>query len=315
MSLSAQTVQLSAWDFDSGNTTPTLATGIASANIAAGGGLVRATNPTNSFIVSGMSALNLAQAQNGVGTVAAQYISFTMSPSTNYAFDVASVAIQGYSQNINRSFNLSYISPTTGTLVSVQTQTISTPTQNRTYNITGLTNLNTPLEFRVYIFSNPIGAYQVAGFGEQSGLDLVVNGRTYSTTTPVLPGMWSLQGNTVGGTQFLGSTNNQALLLKANNTTGITINTDGSVQTNNLTVQNLAAQNLSLTGNAVIGGVLNANNGLNVNGVMIQNGKPLDFSNLGVWTTTGSNVSNTNAGSVNVSKLTTTTLTAQGKRI
>ena len=127
--------------------------------------------------------------------------------------------------------------------------------------------------------------------------------------------MWSLQGNTVGGTQFLGSTNNQALLLKANNTTGITINTDGSVQTNNLTVQNLAAQNLSLTGNAVIGGVLNANNGLNVNGVMIQNGKPLDFSNLGVWTTTGSNVSNTNAGSVNVSKLTTTTLTAQGKRI
>ncbi len=229
LGLQAQNVQLAAWDFENTNTTPTLATGVASASIAAGGSLQQANNLTNSFIVSGLSATTLAFAKNGNGTTAAQYISFTISPSVNYALDIANVAIQGYSQNINRTFNLSYIHPTTGVLTNVQNQTINTPTQTRTFSISSLTGVLTPLEFRIYIFSNPTGQYDVAGFGEADGLDLVINGRATNMTAQVTPGTWSLQGNTVAGTQFLGSVNNESVKIYTNNTEKVRITTDGNV--------------------------------------------------------------------------------------
>ncbi len=229
MSSYAQTTQLAAWDFENTNTTPTLATGVASATIAAGGSLQQANNLSNSFIVSGLSATTLAFAKNGNGTTAAQYISFTISPSVNYALDIANVAIQGYSQNINRTFNLSYIHPTTGVLTNVQNQTINTPTQTRTFSISSLTGVLTPLEFRIYIFSNPTGQYDVAGFGEADGLDLVINGRATNMTAQVTPGTWSLQGNTVAGTQFLGSVNNESVKIYTNNTEKVRITTDGNL--------------------------------------------------------------------------------------
>lgn len=245
MNVQAQTTQLAAWDFQSNNTTAVLATGVAAANISAGGSLQKDNNLSNSFTVRNMTAVNLSQAQNGAGTVAAQYISISITPAANYAYDITNIAIRGYSQNRNRSFNLSYINPSNGTLVNVQTQSITTPTQARTYNITGLTNRTTPIEFRFYLHSATINGFEAAGFGEQSGLDVVINGKIYNTLTQEVPGTWSLQGNTIVGTQFIGSTNNQAVAIKANNNTGLTINTDGSVTAGDIYTFTLTAGNIN----------------------------------------------------------------------
>lgn len=247
----AQTTQLAAWDFENANTTPTLAAGIGSSSLAIAGNISVATSFSNSFSVSNLMATTLAQAKNGAGTVPAQYIRVTIVPNPNFAIDITNVAIQGFSQNRNRTFNLSYIDPNSGSLVNVQNRSINTPTQAQTFAISSLTGIQTPIELRFYIFSNPTNVFEVAGFGEASGLDLVVNGKiTNTTTTPILAGMWSLQGNTVLGSQFLGSINNEALKIYTNNTEKIRIGTDGNVGigTQNPSQKLSVAGNINLTG-------------------------------------------------------------------
>ncbi|TAF73492.1 MAG: hypothetical protein EAZ53_12580 [Bacteroidetes bacterium] len=250
MQTNAQTIQLATWDFANANTTPTLASGIGSATIATSGNIQVSSSFTNSFSVTNLSATTLAQAKNGNGTIPAYYISVTISPNPNFAIDISSVAIQGFSQNRNRTFNLSYIDAQSN-LINVQNRTIATPTQAQTFTVSSLTGIQTPIELRFYIFSNPADLYEAAGFGEAAGLDLVINGKiTNTTTNPILPGMWSLQGNTVAGTQFFGSVNNEALKIYTNNTEKVRIDSDGNVGigTTAPTQKLSVAGNINLTG-------------------------------------------------------------------
>ncbi|TAF73798.1 MAG: hypothetical protein EAZ53_11230 [Bacteroidetes bacterium] len=246
----AQTTQLATWDFANANTTPTLASGIGSATIATSGNIQVSSSFTNSYSVTNLSATTLAQAKNGIGVIPAYYISVTISPNPNFAIDISSVAIQGFSQNRNRTFNLSYIDAQSN-LVNVSNKTIATPTQAQTFTLSSLTGIQTPIELRFYIFSNPADVYEAAGFGEATGLDLVINGKiTNTTTNPILPGMWSLQGNTVASTQFFGSVNNEALKIVTNNTEKLRITPDGNVGigTTAPTQKLSVAGNINLTG-------------------------------------------------------------------
>ncbi|TAF73937.1 MAG: hypothetical protein EAZ53_11065 [Bacteroidetes bacterium] len=224
--------------------------GLGSATIATSGNIQLSTSFTNSYSVTNLSATTLAQAKNGNGTIPAYYISVTISPNPNFAIDISSVAIQGFSQNRNRTFNLSYIDAQSN-LINVQNRTITTPTQAQTFTINSLTGIQTPIELRFYIFSNPADVYEAAGFGEATGLDLVINGKiTNTTTNPILPGMWSLQGNTVAGSQFLGSVNNEAIKVYTNNSEKVRITADGNVGigTTAPTQKLSVAGNINLTG-------------------------------------------------------------------
>jgi hypothetical protein len=148
-----------------------------------------------------MTATNANDALNGFGTTAAQYIKITLSPASGYAADITSLAFNGTSQGRTRTFDLRYVNPSNGTVIAVGSQEVSGGVY--TFPVTGITNLTQALELRMYIYSATVNEYEAAGFGEASGLDLVINGNVYSATTPssnnpnVLAETLTLTGNRI----------------------------------------------------------------------------------------------------------------------
>ena len=94
-------------------------------------------------------------------------------------------------------------------------------------------------------------------------LQLGTGGLSWVDLPPLIAqNAWSLNGNSITGTEFLGTTNNQPLVIRTNNTEQLRVTTSGSVGIGTTSPSAL----LHVAGTGRFDGVLTADNNLVVNG-------------------------------------------------
>ncbi|MDX2194881.1 MAG: hypothetical protein NW207_00555 [Cytophagales bacterium] len=242
--------QLATWDFaGKGGQSVVNATNLY-ANVLSGTASVGPGLYATNYLDNGLTAsddnqttLNgaISKAQGG------QYFSVHIVPAMGYQLHITGLHIRPISQNRTRTFAV--LSNISG---YESGQVLGTFTSESQFNgdiqqvaLSGFTHITSAVEFRIYVYSaaNP-NVYEAVGIGNGAGLDLVVHGTV--SPIPVVPS-WSTQGNTLTGSEFIGSTHAQDVVLKTNNTERVRIGAAG----NTSITGTLHADNIQLT-NSVI---------------------------------------------------------------
>ncbi|MDX2191521.1 MAG: hypothetical protein SFY32_16840 [Bacteroidota bacterium] len=213
---------------------------ITSATAGVGSGLA-----ASNYLNDGLTATQENQTTLGAAITKGEYFSIHVVPANGYQITINNLQIRPVSQNQTRTFAI--LSNLTGynssNVLGSFTYQANSGGSIQQVAISGITNITTPIEFRIYVYGAANvnnGYWEAVGIGNGTNVDLTVQGDVSSI--PVIPS-WSTQGNTVDGTAFIGTTNNQPLILKANNNTGVTVNSNGSVN-----IPNLQTNGITYTG-------------------------------------------------------------------
>jgi hypothetical protein len=115
--------------------------------------------------------------------------------------------------------------------------------------------------------------------GTQEWIDIYTVLANYTLYNPPPPvQVWFTNGNAIGSGDFLGTTNNQPLIFKTNNTEQMRVTSSGNVGIGTTTPQN----KLDIAGGAVIGAGYSGTNTAPANGLLVE-------GNVGIGTTTPNN--------------------------
>ena len=181
-------VQLASWNFY-GQTAGSNPSSLSTTNVATD---ISLTAPSGvATIASGLNASTdyfhnglTAKGANATTLTEAislnEYISFTITPESGKEISVTSVSIRPVSQNKTRTFCVfSNVKGFTSAdmIGSFTSGTWSGATPSE-ITITGHENITSAIEFRVYIYSNPAGAYESVGIGNgtSTGSDITIMG-------------------------------------------------------------------------------------------------------------------------------------------
>ena len=147
--------------------------------------------PADGLEAKGQTATTLAEAITGN-----EYISFRIKPVAGFRMSITSLDLRPFSQNRSRSFAL--LSSVNGFAAANVIGTVNFSgnvgsTSPMPITVSGHANINTEVEFRIYIYGANTTQYEACGLAG-SGTDVVVNG----SVEPVSTVQYSLTTNTSG---------------------------------------------------------------------------------------------------------------------
>jgi len=215
-SANATAVQLAKWDFANWNPDKLSKTtaapsstylNVTVSNLTKGAGIgVEADlwHGNNAFCGTGVQAKNLTQS-----ITRNEYYEFTIAPTAGKFLSISTIDVCAETQGEVRV--LSLLSSKSGFTAENEIDTIMTgPANNmgisvQTFNVTGHTNLTTPVTFRIYFHGASEVRFSVMGFGfhsNASDFDFAVNGTSQQEDLlpPTTPG--SLAAGSVGATSL-----------------------------------------------------------------------------------------------------------------
>lgn len=196
--------QLAVWDVAGTNasaTNPLPATSvgvnISSANLTLGGGLSTSSS-ADTFGGSNFDTTSLSAAITN-----ADYISFTITPTSGYALSISSISFNSGVSTATTNFNVSLLSSATGLTAAHTLHTYSFSSTNapaQSITLTGspaLQNHTGAIEFRLYGWRDT-GGTSTFRIRNLSGSDLVINGTVSAIPEPstyaALAGLLALGG-------------------------------------------------------------------------------------------------------------------------
>jgi len=161
----------------------TLGSSISSASLSIGGGIT-ASGSVDTFGGSAFNTTTLADAITG-----GDYISFTISPDSEYAISVSSIAFNSGVSTAVTNFNVALLSSITGftsanSLLTYNFSSTGAPAQSITLSgVSLLQNVNNAIEFRLYGWRDSAGT-STFRIRSLSGNDLVINGSVTAVPEP-----------------------------------------------------------------------------------------------------------------------------------
>lgn len=187
--------QIVAWEIsgtNAGASNPlaaaTLASGLASANLALGSG-VTASSAADTFGASGFNSTSLAAA-----IAANQYLSLTLTPAAGHALDLTSISLLTGVSTAVTDFHGALLSSATGftaadALHTYAFGTASAPLQTATLSgETALQDLSTATEFRLYGWRDTTGT-STFRFRSLTGYDVSITGTVSAVPEPATSAM------------------------------------------------------------------------------------------------------------------------------